>query len=107
MTEERRKGERRNALAPIAEAIAKALTPSARIFAHPRCAGGPAFGAMAAGLEAQGFDFTSVRLFGAFHNKHELVRQVKQDGAVTTYERMDGVQFKHRMGRTAPEPEMA
>lgn len=104
MSEERRKGERRGV---IPMTITKITKPGARIFFHPRCTTGPAFGACVAGLEEKGVDFAGKILFAAFHNRHELVDQVEQAGAVTTYRRLDGVEFKHRMGQTAPEPEMA
>lgn len=107
MTEERRKGERRQTAAIDP---AKRFAPreiSARIFAHPRCTAGPALGAMAAGLEAHGFDFTSIKLFAGFGQRAELVREIGTAGTVTEYERMNGERFKHRMGQSAPEPEYA
>lgn len=105
MSEERRSGGDRRGMVPMT--ITKVEKPGARIFFHPRCVAGPAFGACVAGLEEHGVDFANKRLFAAFGNKHELVNIVEETGAVTTYQRLDGVQFKHRMGQTSPEPEMA
>lgn len=108
MTEERRTGgDRREPTVQVGDADLGARRSGARVFVHPRCASGPAFGALVAGLEKQGFDFNKVRLFAAYHNRHELVLEILQEGAVSTFERMDGERFKHRMGATAPEPEMA
>lgn len=82
--------------------------PSARVFIHPRCWSGPAFGAMAAGLEAGGVDTAAIKVGPlTTHNRRELVREIQQIGAVTEYERMDGSRFEYRMGEPAPEPERA
>ncbi|MDO8705361.1 MAG: hypothetical protein Q7J84_10490 [Sulfuricaulis sp.] len=63
---------------------------------------------MSVGLEAGGVDTAAVKVgpLGK-HNRRELVREISQVGAITTYERMDGTRFEHRMGCPAPEPEVA
>lgn len=107
MMNERRKGDRRVG-AKAATQPASAHKPSARVFIHPRCWSGPAFGAMAASLEAHGVDTANVKVGPlATHNRRELVREIRQIGATTEYERMDGTRFEHCMGRSAPEPESA
>ena len=81
---------------------------SARVFIHPRCWDGPAFGALAATLEERGFDLSVIKIGPrGTHNRRELVRELSFAGAYTRYERMDGTQFQHRMGEVAPEPEFA
>ena len=81
---------------------------SARIFVHPRCWDGPASGALAAALEAHGVDLDKVRVGPlGLRRQRELVREIGVNGAVTTYERMDGTRYDYRMGQVAPEPEAA
>jgi hypothetical protein len=85
---------------------------SARVFVHPKCWAGPYHGALIASLESRGMDLTYVRLgpLGR-HSRREIVHEVARTQAgpdeVTTYERMDGTRYDHRMGQSAPEPEVA
>lgn len=103
---ERRTGERRGRV--IAQPAATTRVPNARVFIHPRCWSGPAFGAMAASLEAHGVDTTTMKVGPlTTHNRRELVREIRQIGAVTEYERMDGTRYEYRMGYLAPEPGVA
>ena len=108
MSEERRKGERRLGQPVPAVIPTTDRQPSARVYIHPRCWDGPAFGAFAASLEAHGFDLAKVKIgpLGT-RKRRELVRELSSAGAYTRYERMDGTQFQHRMGEPAPEPEFA
>lgn len=84
---------------------------SARIFVHPRCIGGPASGAMQAALEAGGTDMTNLVIFQHPHPKrYELVKVVEKGQIITTYERMNGEQFKWNGVAQLPhipEPEVA
>lgn len=106
MTEERRVGERRGVVAPAA--VVAERIPSARVFVHPRCWQGPAQGVLVATLEAVGMNTEQISIGPLYRaNRRELVYHRGAVDAVTTYERMDGEQFKHRMGHTAPEPEFA
>ena len=78
---------------------------SARIFLHPRCAEGPAVGACAAHLQAQGHDLAKTVVFwDAQRRRHELVRRVAEDGVNQTFERMDGTRFEHRLGEITESP---
>ena len=92
--------------------VQRATILNARIFVHPRCWNGPAHGALVAGLEGRGFDCTDLHIgpLGK-HHQRELVREVARtqarDEVVTTYERMDGTRFDHRIGDPAPAPEAA
>lgn len=81
---------------------------SARIFVHPRCFSGPANGALVAGLETRGFNCEGLAIGPlGLHNRREMLRIIEVKDATTTYERMDGTRFDHRMGQPAPEPEFA
>lgn len=106
MSEERRKGERRGAATTPIDTTPK--KPSARVFVHPRCWGGPAQGALVATLEATGMNCEQISIGPLYRaGRRELVYHRGAVDAITTYERMNGEQFKHRMGAQAPEPEMA
>lgn len=106
MSEERRKGERRQQPVPSVEPAP--LKPSARVYIHPRCWAGPAAETFAATLEAHGYNLQATKV-GPLdkRNRREVVRELSMAGAYTRYARMDGSQFQHRMGEPAPEPEFA
>ena len=71
---------------------------NARIFIHPRCLQGPAFGALQASLEERGYDFTKTLVGPPSAKGHcELVRFVDQVGDLMTMERLDGERFLHRL----------
>ncbi len=71
---------------------------SARIYIHPRCLHGPAWGAFQATLEERGYDFTKTLVGPASAKGHcELVRFVDQVGDVMTMEKMNGERFEHRL----------
>ena len=80
---------------------------SARIFVHPRCAEGPAAGALSAYLQGMGYDFKNIAVFWeAKRRRYELVRRMGESGITEIFKRMDGSQFVHRMGaidETPPE----
>lgn len=80
----------------------------ARVFVHPRCWDGPAFGTLKVTLEERGFDVHKIRIGPSNQrNYRELVRLIGENDATATYARMDGSQFTHRLGGVAPEPEAA
>ena len=71
---------------------------SARVYVHPRCLQGPAFGALQASLEERGYDMTTTLVGPPSAKGHcELVRFVKQEGDVMTMTRMDGATFIYRL----------
>lgn len=81
---------------------------SARIFVHPRCMNGPAFGSLVAALDAVGMDTSNVNIGPENKRGHrELVRLVAAHDNGGMYERMDGTRFLHRTGSLAPEPTAA
>jgi len=69
---------------------------TARILIHPRCTAGPASAALAAHLQANGFDIQTV-ICGpeTRHGFCDLVRVIKEEGTEFTFERMDGSRFEH------------
>ena len=78
---------------------------SARVFVHPRCAEGPAAGALSAYLQGCGYDLQKTALFwDAKLRRHELVRRVSEDGITSIFKRMDGSQFVHRLGEIDESP---
>ncbi|MBT9176537.1 MAG: hypothetical protein DDT20_00856 [Firmicutes bacterium] len=83
--------------------------PSARVFVHPRCWDGPALGLLSAYLEAdRKWDTTSLKIGPLMtHRRRELVHETGIEGTSTTYQRLDGTTFTHRVGLPVPEPESA
>jgi len=73
---------------------------TARILIHPRCTAGPASAALAAHLQANGFDIQKV-ICGpdVWRGFCDLVRVVKEEGTEFTFERMDGSRFEHSTAR--------
>lgn len=77
---------------------------SARIIIHPRCVEGPASAALAAHLQAQGYDITRVVAGPAdARGRHELVRIMEEGPLGMRLERMDGSFYFHRVGQVSPE----
>lgn len=77
---------------------------SARVFVHPRCAGGTANGALVACLEAAGYDMTKTvvlydRQKPPMKPRFELVRALGEQN----YERMDGTRFQFTPGGSPKE----
>lgn len=71
---------------------------SARLYIHPRCLHGPAWGAFQATLEERGYDFAKTLVGPASAKGYcELVRFVEQVGDVMTLDRMDGTRITHRL----------
>jgi len=69
---------------------------TARILIHPRCTAGPASAALAAHLQANGFDIQKVICGPEVRRGFcGLVRVIREGGTEFTFERMDGVQFEH------------
>ena len=82
---------------------------SARIFLHPRCATGPAAGALEAHLVGAGYNMREIAVFYEHpRRRYELVRRVNETGVIQRLARMDGTEFTHRMGIVTNEgPEAA
>jgi len=75
--------------------------PSARVFIHPRCLSGPAWGALQASLEERGIDSDNAMIGPPSDQGYcELVRQIKREGSVATLERFDRSQFEYECSKT-------
>jgi hypothetical protein len=73
-----------------------AAVTSARILIHPRCTSGPASAALAAHLQANGFDITKVICGPEVRRGFcDLVRVIREEGTEFEFERMDGSRFEH------------
>jgi hypothetical protein len=87
---------------------------SARVFIHPRCwpnengADNSPHEALADALEkVMNLDHILIGPLDS-RRRRELVRFIHDQDATTTYERMDGTRFQHRMGQDVTiEPEVA
>ncbi len=73
---------------------------TARILIHPRCVEGPASAALAAHLQAQGYDIERV-ICGPKNARGycDLVRIIKEEGTEFTFQRFDGTTFDHSTAR--------
>lgn len=78
---------------------------SARIFIHPRCMEGPAFGALQVTLEKAGYDMQRTVIGPSDgRGRRELIdiAWVEANGTMV-YRRGDGTVFSHTPGQPAPE----
>lgn len=81
---------------------------SAQVFVHPRCFSGPSFETFANTLAAHGFSVANVAIGPAdARGRRELVRKISAEGIISTFERMNGTRFTHRMGQITEAPEVA
>ena len=80
----------------------------ARVLIHPRCVEGPASAALAAHLQAQGYDITKVVVGPPnARGRCELVRILEEGLEGMRLERFDGTSYFHKAGHPAPAPEAA
>ena len=81
---------------------------NARVIIHPRCINGPASAALAAHLQAQGYDIIKVVIGPPnARGRCELVRILEEGLEGMRLERFDGTSYFHKAGQPAPHPEAA